>query len=199
MHLNNKMFSKKLFKKISPVLKEINSDAFMFFDDLFEIYTPKETRENCFNDSNYHNKALKNFNVYLKNENTYNKLRNIISEIDLNFINQNIINTNLENKYDFIILSTLFNEISFRKFINLIKRLNNCLSDDGLIMLAYLWNNNIYTHDYATIWKRIYQNPEANKYLKKYLTDIYEVSGYINYLWENSKREDKVLVYRKNS
>ena len=199
MHINNRMFSKKLFKKIGPVLKVINEEAFIYFEDLFDIFSPKEVRDICFIDSNYHNKALKNFNIYLRNENTYNKLRDMIEKTNLHFIDRSIINTNLDSKYDSMLLSAICEELTLKKFLSLIKKLNNNLNTDGMIMLAYLWNNNIYTPEYADVWKKIYNNPESNKYLKKYITDVYEVSGYINYLWENNKRDDKVLVYRKNN
>ena len=197
MHKNNKMFSKKLFKKISPTLKTINEEAFIFFDDLFNKSNPKEVRDTYFIDSNYHNKVIKNFNIYLCNDNAYNKLKNIVSDVNIDFINQSIININLNREYDSIFLSALCTEMTLKKFLDLVKKLNNNISSDGIIILGYLWNNNIYTEEYANVWKNIYNNPKSNKYLEKYLSYVYEVGGYINYLWENNKRDDKVLVYQK--
>ena len=199
MHKNNRMFSKKLFKKIGPVLKIIDEDTYMFFEELFDINNPREVRDTYFTDSNYHNKAIKNFNIYLRNENTYVKLKEMIDKVNIDFINNSIIETNLDREYDRILLSTICTEMTLDKFLDLVKKLDKNLTSDGLIVLGYLWNNNIYTPEYANVWKKIYQNPESNKYLKKYLSYVYEVSGYINYLWENNKRDDKVLVYRKNN
>ncbi len=199
MHKNNRMFSKKLFKKIGPVLKIIDEDAYMFFEELFDINNPREVRDTYFTDSNYHNKAIKNFNIYLRNENTYVKLKEMIDKVNIDFINKSIIETDLNSEYDRILLSTICMEMTLDKFLDLVKKLDKNLTSDGLIVLGYLWNNNIYTPEYANVWKKIYQNPESNKYLKKYLSYVYEVSGYINYLWENNKRDDKVLVYRKNN
>ena len=199
MRNNNKMFSKRLFRKIGPTLDSIDKDSYLFFDELFDIYTPKETRNNCFSDSNYHSKAIKNFNIYLRNEYSYNKLRNMSSNTNINFIDKSILDTNIDQEYDVILLSTLCTEMKLRRFLKLIKKLDKNLSSDGLIMLGYLWNNNIYTPSYDKVWEKIYQNPKANKLLSKYLTDVYEVGGYRNYLWENSKQDDKVLVYRKKN
>ena len=199
MHNNNKMFSKKLFKKISPILKTISFESFKFFDELLEIYNARDVRDNYFIDSDYHNKAIKNFNIYLRNDNTFNKLKDMVNGISIDFINQSIIDASLNKEYDTILLSSLCTEMTLFKFINLIKKLDANVKSDGIIVLGYLWNKNIYTKDYANVWKNIYNDPKSNKYLSKYISTIYEVSGYINYLWENNQRDDKVLVYQKKN
>ena len=198
MNNNNKMFSKKLFKKVGPVLRYLNYDAFLYFDDLFKLFGPKETRENCFIDNNYHTKALRNFNIYTRNEYAYNKLRDTILKTNINFIDENITEASLDKEYDVMLLSTLFSEMNVKKFANLIKKLDNNLSTDGLMMLAYLWNNNTYTNNYSDEWMSVYLNPESNKMLSKYISDVYTVCGYMSYLYEVNKFEDKVLIYKKN-
>ena len=198
MHNNNRMFSKKLFKRIGPTLKIISEESYFFFAELFDSIDSKKVRSEYFFDSNYHNKALKNFNIYLRNENTFNKLGNTIEHVNIDYINKNIVSDNIDGKFDIILLSSLCIKLTLNKFINLIKKLDsNNLNNSGDIVLAYLWNNNIYTEEYSDVWKKIYNNPESNKYLKKYISDYYQVSGYQNYLWEDNKRNDKVLVYRK--
>ena len=198
MHHNNRMFSKKLYKKITTSLKEINNEAYYFFDEAFDTFGSKDVRNNFFIDSNYHNKAIKNFNIYLRNENTYNKLKSILINTDLNFFKEDITITNINGNYDTILLSSLCTKLTLTKFIKLVKRIDlNNLNNNGEMMLGYLWNNNIYTPNYSDVWKKIYSNPMGNKYLNKYVTEFYNVSGYQNYLWEDNKRDDKVLVYRK--
>ena len=198
MHRNNRMFSKRLFKKMSMILKVIDNDSYLFFEELFESLNPKDARNKYFIDSNYHNKAIKNFNIYLRNENTYNKLRDSIISTNIDFVDDDITSSNIGNSYDVILLSSICTKLTLNKFINLVKKLEyNNLSNNGEIMLGYLWGDSIYTEEYSDVWKKIYSNPMDNKYLRKYVSECYQVSGYQNYLWEDNKRDDKVLVYRK--
>ena len=95
MNNNNKMFSKKLFRKIGPVLRYLNNDAFLYFDDLFDVFNSKGVRDNCFKDNNYHTKALRNFNIFTRNEYAYNKLRDTI----LTSSNTNITNLKQNQQY----------------------------------------------------------------------------------------------------
>lgn len=194
---NNKMFSKKLYRKIKPVLYLLDQDSFYFFDTLFEEYDSNVIRNNLFNDNGYHNKALRNFNIYLRNELTYNKTKHSIERINFNFINKDILKINLKDKYDVINLASICTKSSLYKMVNIINHLTNNIDDDGLMIIGYLWNNNMYTEEYPNVWKKIYQDPSSNKFLSKYITDIISVNSYRDFLWEENTKEDKVLIYKK--
>ena len=197
-HLNNKMFSKKLFEKVKPVLKDINSDTYYFFNELFNEFDNRIVRDKLFNNLDYHNKVLRCFNIYLKNNDTYTKTKKLISDIKFNFINKNILTNEINDQYDFINLSSLCTNTPIYKMINLFNQLNdNNLNDDGLMILGYLWKNNMYTEDYLDDWKKVYNDPNANGMLNDYITAVFYINGYRDYLWEDNKKEDRVLVYRK--
>ena len=198
-HPNNKMFSKKLFKKIKPVLKEINVNAYNFFNELFNEFDYRLIRDNLFNDSGYHRKAQHGFDIYLRNEDTYNKTKRSMININFNYLNENIFTSKIDGKYDVINLSSLCVNNSLYKMNNLYKRLDeDNLDNNGLMVLGYLWNINMYTEDYLNVWKKIYQDSNANKILNKYVTDVFYINGYRDYLWEENNLEERVLIYKKN-
>ena len=198
MHHNNKAFSKRLYKKVGPMLKLVNQDAYYFFEQEFEEYNNREVRNRLLIDSGYHNKAIKNFNMYLRNDNAYTKLRDSLLRINLDYINKDIYKDKVDGKYDVVLLSGLSTKLTLSKFVDLVKYLDaNNLNEEAILILVYLWNNNIYTPDYANVWKNIYANPLSNKVINKYVSTVYSLSGYKNYLWEDNKREDKVFIYCK--
>ena len=198
-HPNNKMFSKRMFKRISPILKELNEDAFNFFNELFDEFNHRIIRERLFNDAGYHRKVQRAFDIFLMNDKTYDRTKVAMRDVDLNFQEGDILTDKITDKYDVINLSSLCTTNPLHKMINLYKRLDeNNLNDDGLIILGYLWNNNMYTEDYSNVWKNIYQDPDSNRFINKYLSDVYHINGYRDYLWEDCKKGERVLIYKRN-
>ena len=111
----------------------VNSKEFLFFDDIFT------------------KKQLEMMNLYLKNDENYNKLRNILEKKTINFITGNIFDFNnslaKNHKYDRLILSNVLQylpkgklpseEIVYKLYNDLIKYLN----DDAIIQLYYLYGS----------------------------------------------------------
>ncbi len=198
-HPNNKMFSKKLYRKIKPELLNINSDSYCFFTELLDKYNSRVVRDKLFNDSGYHRKTIRSFDIYLRNEDAYNKTRDTIKDVNITYINSDLLTSKVDLKYDIINLSSLCTKTTIYKLSSLIKKLdNNNLTNDGTIVLGYLWNNNMYTEEYPNVWQKIYDNPWNYKFISKYISEVLEVSSYRDILWEDNKREDRVLIYHKN-
>ena len=186
-----------LLKKIKPVLRELNEDAYSFFSELFDEFDHRVIRDNLFNDTGYHRKAILGFDIYLRNEQTYNKTKKSMMDINFDYQKKDILTENIENQYDVINLSSLCVNKPLHKMISLYDKLSNENLDNGLIVLGYLWNNDMYTEDYLNVWKKIYQDPTSNKFLSKYITAVYYINGYRDYLWEENKKEERVLIYKK--
>ena len=80
----------------------------------------------------------------------------------------------------------------------MLKKLDkNNLSSDGSILVGYLWDTSFDNENYKEDWKDIYKVPIVKEYLKQYITELYSISGSRNILWEDDKKSDLVLVYRK--
>lgn len=87
-------------------------------------------------------------NIFLENENEYNKLRNKIASVNINFQNNDIMNLP-DQKYNIILLSNIltYYESQYQKAFNkeerkmVLSKLENLLKDEGIIFLNYFFEN----------------------------------------------------------
>ena len=66
---NKNIFQKNIFNKISPLLKSLSYDSNLFWEEIFELYSPKRINEFLFQYDD--SPAKKVFNLYLRNEESY--------------------------------------------------------------------------------------------------------------------------------
>lgn len=195
---NNKMFCKGLFNKIKENLRLFSYESFLFFDELFCCYEGSRIRDCLFDDDECRNAIIKNFNMYLKDENAYNKLKSEIKKINFKYINGNIFEDDISEHYDNIFLSNLCTITSLEKIRKLLEKLDlNNLKMNGSILVGYLWNTNFCLNDFSDDWKEIYKLPLTKEILKGFITEYYQINGARDYLWGENKKSDLVLVYRK--
>ena len=195
---NTKMFNSELFNKIKPILKCLDYESCYFFDKLFSSYKPGRIRDYLFDDDESREKVIKGFNLYLRNEDSYNKLKNNISEICFKYINGDIFKDDISGKYDNIFLSNLCTTTSVEKLKELVKKLDdNNLNINGSILLGYLWDINFNDKEYIEEWLPIYKLPITKEKLKKYITEHHNITGARDILWKEDKKNDLVLIYRK--
>ena len=64
-------------------------------------------------------------------------------------------------------------------------------------MLGYLWDTSFHNENYEEHWKDIYKMPIVKEYLKEFITEVHNIQGPSNILWEEDKKSDLVLIYRK--
>lgn len=195
---NQDVFSKYLFNKIKPTLKILDFESFIFFDELFHIYTPERIRQYLFDDDAYLNKAIKNFNIYLRNEITYNKLKSIIKTISFKYINGNIFDDDINGKFDNIFLSNLCTTTDIENLKQLLTKLdNNNPNPNGSILLGYLWDIDFDSNNYHEEWIKMYKIPITREKLKKYITEYYNIKGTHDFVFDKTTKSDLVLIYRK--
>ena len=105
---NRNAFSSKQFEKIYDYIKD--EDAKYFWSVLFSSYKGHFIRkpEGLFSTDEYGIEILKHTVEYLSEDN-YNKLQNIITDVDITFMNHDIraLPVYLEDTYDFIYLSNI--------------------------------------------------------------------------------------------
>ena len=197
---NKDVFSPNLFNKMKLIMKELDYEAFYFFNELFSLYDDDtiRIRYSLFDDDEYRNVVIKNFNVYLRNEELYNKLKKKLYDIHFKYINGNIFEDNINLQYDNIFLSNLCTITNLKEFKELIKKLDfNNLKDNGSIMLGYLWDTNFNSDKYLDNWKEIYKLPITKEVLKKYITEHHSINCARDFLWEEDRKNDLVMIYRK--
>jgi len=197
-YYNKEMFSKDLFNKIKPNLRLLDYESFLFFDELFCIYDAKRIRDYLFDDDESRNEVIKNFNVYLRDEDSYNKLREIIKKISFQYINGDIFTEDITLKFDNIFLSNLCTITSLEKLKELLKKLDlNNLNEKGSILFGYLWDTKFESNHFLKDWKDIYKLPLTKDILKEFITEYHEIDNAKNFLWKENVKNDLVLIYRK--
>ena len=156
---NDAYFSKNTYYKIRDNIEDKESK--FFWDYIFNNYD-KESIISLFVEESYDKKGLKKSiiyrNKYLRNEESYNALKNKITNItNIDFYCFNILEEELETneKFDFIYLSNIperIHEDDMLKYLKRVKTLTlnfaNNLKKDGLLAVSYLyyyldsyWNN----------------------------------------------------------
>lgn len=195
---NKCMFSKEIFKKIKDNLRIFDYESYLFFDELFSLYEANKIRDRLFDDDEDRNIVIKGFNKYLKDEESYNKLKSIISKIGFKYIYGNIFEDDINGKFDNIFLSNLCTITSLEKLKKLLEKIDkNNLNNEGSILFGYLWDTSFYSKSYKEEWKDIYKIPIVKEYLKEYITEAYGILGSRDILWEENRKRDFVLIYRK--
>jgi len=173
-------------------------NLFFFFNELFNSYNPDRIRGYLFDDDESRNEVIKNFNAYLKNEDSYNKLKRIIKELNFNYINGNIFLDDIPGKFDNIFLSNLCTITSLEKLKVLLNKLDSYnLKENGSMLIGYLWNTNFDEIDFSDDWSEIYKLPISKEVLKDFITEYHNINNARDFLWQENKKRDLVLIYRK--
>lgn len=195
---NTYMFSKEIFNKIKDALRIFDYESYLFFDELFSLYNANDIRDRLFDDDEDRNIVIKGFNKYLKDEESYNKLKSIIKKICFKYIHGNIFEDDISSKFDNVFLSNLCTTTSLENLKKLLEKIDkNNLNNEGSILLGYLWDTSFHDENYKDDWKDIYKMPIVKEYLREYITETYDIRGPRNILWEEDKKSDLVLIYRK--
>ena len=197
---NRHMFSKELFNKIKDNLRLFDYESYLFFDELFSLYDPDDIRNRLFEDDEDRNIVIKGFNKYLQDEESYNKLKSIIRKISFKYIHGNIFEDGINGKFDNVLLSNLCSITSLEQLKKLLEKIDkNNLNDSGSILLGYLWDTSFDNDEYEDDWKEIYKLPIVKEILKEFITETHDVLGSRDVLWQEEKKRDLVLIYRKQT
>lgn len=199
-YYNKEMFDKDLFNKIKPNLRLFDYESFQFFDELFSNFDASRIRDYLFDDDESRNTVIKSFNAYLQNEESYNLLRSNIKKINFQHINGDIFKDDVPGKFDNIFLSNLCTITSLESLKKLLQKLDsNNLKDNGSLLIGYLWDTDFYSNDYLESWKEVYKLPLTKTMLAPYITEFQNINGARDFLWNENKKNDLVLIYRKTN
>jgi len=195
--LNLNIFNVDSYNKIKSVLKSIDYEASLFFEELFHSYKKEFIREYLFDDDVSNSKIIRSYNEYLKDEESYNKLKKVIKDISFKYIHGNLFIDKIDGKYDNIILSNLCTVSTLDSLVALVNKLDkNNLSENGSMLIAYLWQTNFNSDYYAKEWKEIYKMPVVKEKLKEFITEHHQFEGYSERMYGGCD-DDLALIYRK--
>lgn len=197
-YYNKYMFTKELYNKLSSTLRLLDYESILFFDELFNSFSVDEIRSSLFNDDEVRNKVIKGFNIYLRDEESYNKLKSIIAGISLKYIQGDMYEDEIPGKYDNIFLSNISNAAKFPEYKALLERITSCnLSSTGSAQIAYLWDIYFDETYYEKDWFDIYKLPIVKKEIGHLITESHDVLSGRDILWHENKKRDLILIHRK--
>ncbi len=195
---NKYMFSQEIFNKIKNNLRQFDYESYLFFDELFSLYSPDKIRDELFNDDEDRTVVIKGMNKYLQDEQSYNKIKAIIKEIHFEYQWGDIFEDNINGNFDNIFLSNLCSITSLENLKTLLQKLDkNNLNSKGSVLFGYLWNISFNSKNYQNNWKDIYKIPIVKEFFKDYISQYYPIIGPRDILRKEDTKSDLILVYRK--
>ncbi len=184
-------YSKSMYCELRGILSILNIKALVFWDYVYNNYDIIQIRYFLFHNLAKETKYIKEFNSYLKSVENYNLAKNRLMSLNVEFINDNILkidkcclknvdNIILSNIYDYN--SNFFKLGSFKKGVN---NLASILSDDGKMLVAYLYGTN-------------YNNLVNDLVSKNIINNIYmhNMRG-IRGIYLNKDIADTAVIYEK--
>ena len=197
-YYNPNTFNKEIFNRVKDTLRLLDYESFLFFDELFTLYDSKTIREYIFDDDEDRNQAIRGFNIYLKSEENYNKLKSILKGICFKFICGDIFKEKIEGKYDNVMLSNLCTTTTVDNLKQLIEKIDeNNLNSGGSVLLAYLWDIDFNETEYENSWKEVYKLTTTKEKLKDYITEYHQINSGRDFIWDEDRKKDLILIYRK--
>lgn len=193
---NNEAFNYEGYNKLKELLKEIDEESFMFWDTLFDVCKANDVRKKLFEHDEERLSVVKGMNLYLKDEDMFNKSKIKLKNINPKFIKGDIFKTKLKKSYDNIFLSNIGAYHSPEEFKSLIDKLDLNLNDNGKMMMCYLYRT---TRDtiYRDEWDPVYDLEKTFEVLGDYITHFESFTGTQGLKFEDENIKDSVIVYQK--
>lgn len=195
---NKNVFNIDIFNKIKSTLRVLDFESYLFWDNLFQKFSPNTIREKLFFSDENKDLVIKNSNIYLNNSIVYNELKDRIKKIEPLFLTGNIEEINLDLKYDNIWLSNILTwNYSYEKIIDIFNNFYKYLNDNGMMLVSYLYDTNKDTK-YDSNWCDIYNLEKIFSIFKEYDIDIKSFTGVMGILFQDDVfKKDSVLVCKK--
>ena len=174
---NYKAFNIESYNKLKSELRILDYESYLFWDEFFYSYNPIDVRLNLFNDDEERTEVEREFNLYLRDDDSYKLTRDILQKNVPTFINGDIKNINIDRKFDNIWLSNLAR--IFYKYKDIKKAVDdtyNLLNDNGMLLVSYLYNYREH-EKYKNDWYRIYNYKRVLKMLEDYNVGIEDFLG----------------------
>ena len=192
---NKKAFNRTSLNKIFTVLKQLDYESFEFWNELINRVDPYNVRLNMFSQDEDRYEVLTQANLYLRNEESYNRAKKIIERIEPKFITENIYNLKLKEQYDNIFLSNLAQYYSLEDHKKLLDKLSLHLTEEGKILISYLYATAKDNTDENE--RGIYNRDKALEVLGAYITTIEDFTGMKGLKFKEEGIKDSVMIYQK--
>ncbi len=195
---NDLVFRTSSFNKIKDTLKAIDYDAYLFWDNLLDNYSPLMIRNRLFSNDEYPENIISKCNPYLCNDNTYQILKHKIEKVEPEFIICDINSVLLSEKYDNIWLSNILtNHYSIDVIKKIFLKFNEYLNENGMMLISYLYDTSI-NSKYLDNWADIYNLELVFDTLYNYNLELLTFTGVDGIKFNDYRfKQDSVLIYKR--
>lgn len=194
---NTEMFNLKTYIKLVPVLRLLDYESYLFWDELFNSFSNKIIRKRLFKNDEERVDVLKKCNLYLKNEYFFEQTKSKIKKLYPKFIIGDIYKCENIANYDNIFLSNLAscnNSVEdYKIFIN---KISKHLKENGTMLVTYLFQTERHTK-YQERWSPIYNLEKTEKLLKNYISLFKVFTGTTGYRLNSKEIKDSAIIYHK--
>ena len=192
---NKDPFNIKVYPELLRTLEQESPTSHDFWLTLAETHSGEMIRKNLFTQDEEKPSTTRQLTDYLKSPETYEKTRELIRDVNPEFINANITHRIPTNKkFDNIVLSNLTTYLSYEQIKNLLESLIPHINEGGKIILGYMYRTDEYTK-YQQEWDVIY-DMDRIKALDENIS-VKSFQGVKGVLHEIPSMKDSVYVYQK--
>ena len=193
---NKGIFNKEKFIKIRNILRLLDYEPYLFWDDLFQEFNSVQIRTGVFSEDYDYVNVLKKVNPYMYNEEYFKKTKEMIKNINPKFITDDICKIKLFEEFDNIWLSNIGTYYSIEELKEIVESLSLYLKENGQMLMCYLYETKEDT-PYQEEWPDVYNLKKTIPLFKEYITEFYTFEG-INGISNNDDDiKDSVLIYKK--
>jgi hypothetical protein len=189
--VNDRAFNKEILNYVLDALKEEDYESYEFWIKLLNKYDEKLIREKLFLADEHDLETLIKSNIYLRSLDAYGKLQHTIKDINPKFLIQDIRNASLDEDYDVIFLSNIFDYIKRRDAMYTMESVLPHLKDNGNMLIYYLYS--ITLDDEIPDIDELYDPNAVLRYVP-YSSKLYAFDSIEN---KNIKQKDGIIVYKK--
>lgn len=194
-HDNKDVFSKEKFEEVKDLLRVLDYESYLFWDEVFSLYKPEKVRRELFSSDEDRSFVLQGMNLYMKDEEAFSKAKVKIRGINPKFICEDIFKVNLNRTYDNVFLSNIGLYCGIDRLKELVGRLEPYVDDKMLLCYLYKTEENT---KYKKDWSEIYDLKKLKSSLVEYITSFDTFCGVRGILFEDEKYDrDSVLIYEK--
>lgn len=189
LSINGNYFNQESLEKTKSVLRTLDCESYLFWNELFKKYDKRTIRERLF--SNDEDKNVSKYNLYLKDDKSYSNIKAKVTNVTPNFINSDIYEYNPNKNYDNIWLSNICTYVSIDKVVELITKMDKLLKLEGNMLVSYLYLTDVDT-EYNSSWAPIYNLKRVFNIFKYYNFELKTFDGVRPHI-----SEDSILIYKK--
>lgn len=191
---NRKTFSKEKYNQIAESLSKKDYESYLFWRKLLKYNSGIKIRQNLFSKDEDQYRIQSHKIPYLKDEENFNKTKEVLQNVKIKFITGNINEITLEKQYDNIFLSNLADYQAISKTKKLYEKLINNLTEEGKIMISYMYRTT-YDSVYDPDTIEFYDLSNTLPYFANATLETFQ--GIKGLIFETEEYKDSVLTYQK--